>query len=84
MERVEQDGMWTLFCPRSASELIETYGDEFRDEYLRLEVQELGTCTVRARDLWRAIIESQIESGGPSILFKDSINGTYLSFLSNI
>ncbi|KAJ2920121.1 hypothetical protein MD484_g282, partial [Candolleomyces efflorescens] len=76
MQRVEADGPWTLFCPSKAPQLIELYGRAFSKEYENLERRELGVKTVRARDLWKEIIRSQVESGGPSILFKDTINRT--------
>lgn len=74
MERVEQDGNWTLFCPSDVPELAELHGDRFKAEYLRMETRGVGRRTVRARSLLDFIVNCQVESGGPSILFKDTIN----------
>lgn len=76
MQRVHLDLEWTLFCPTEARRLVELVGMEFYEEYERLEMAGRGRSSMRARDLWKEIILSQIESGGPFILFKDSINGS--------
>ena len=73
MERVESDGNWTLFSPDEAPELLETWGDAFNEAYKRYEAEGKGR-TVRAQDLWYKIIESQIETGTPYMLFKDAAN----------
>ena len=75
MQRVHEDKDWTLFCPSDARQLIDLYGLDFDEEYERLESAGISRRTIKARDLWKEIILSQIESGGPFILFKDSING---------
>ena len=74
MERVDLDLDWTLMCPQECSNLTETYGKEFRDLYEGYENEGKGKKTVKARDLWNKILESQIETGTPYILYKDSIN----------
>ncbi|KAJ3548215.1 hypothetical protein NMY22_g1345 [Coprinellus aureogranulatus] len=74
MERVEEDGEWTLFCPTDVPTLPHLFDQEFEESYISAESAGLGRRKIRARALWQAIIECQIESGGPSILFKDSIN----------
>jgi ribonucleoside-diphosphate reductase alpha subunit len=74
MERVDLDEDWTLMCPHECPGLNETYGQEFRDLYLNYESKGYGKKTVKARDLWNKILESQIETGTPYILYKDSIN----------
>ena len=74
MERVESDGQWSLFCPNEAPGLHDTYGDEFRALYEKYESEGLARKTINARDLWGAIMESQIETGTPYILYKDAAN----------
>ena len=74
MERVENDAEWSLFCPATTPELPETYGDEFRELYLKFEKEGKAIHTMKARDLWFAILESQIETGSPFMLFKDHAN----------
>ena len=74
MERVELDEEWTLMCPHECSGLTETYGEEFRQLYTRYESEGKGKKTVKAREVWNKILESQIETGTPYILYKDSIN----------
>jgi ribonucleoside-diphosphate reductase alpha chain len=74
MERVESDGDWSLFCPNEAPGLYDTYGDEFKALYTKYEDQGIARKTVKARDLWGAIMESQIETGTPYILYKDAAN----------
>jgi ribonucleoside-diphosphate reductase alpha chain len=74
MERVDLDEDWTLMCPHECSGLNDTYGDDFRNLYLKYESDGRGKKTVKARDLWNKILESQIETGTPYILYKDSIN----------
>ena len=74
MERVELDEDWTLMCPNECSGLTETYGQEFRNLYLKYESEGKGKKTIKAREVWNKILESQIETGTPYILYKDSIN----------
>jgi ribonucleoside-diphosphate reductase alpha chain len=74
MERVELDEDWTLMCPHECSGLTETYGQEFRDLYTKYENLGKGKRTLKAREVWNKILESQIETGTPYILYKDSIN----------
>jgi ribonucleoside-diphosphate reductase alpha chain len=74
MKRVEQDGMWSLFCPHEAPGLADTYGAKFEELYAKYEEQGMAKKVVRAQDLWFAILESQIETGSPYMLYKDSIN----------
>jgi len=74
MERVELDENWTLMCPHECSGLTETYGQEFRELYTRYEREGKGKKTLKAREVWNKILESQIETGTPYILYKDSIN----------
>ena len=74
MERVELDENWTLMCPHECSGLTETYGQEFKDLYTKYENMGKGKRTLKAREVWNKILESQIETGTPYILYKDSIN----------
>jgi ribonucleoside-diphosphate reductase alpha chain len=74
MKRVEEDGMWSLFCPHECPGLPETYGAEFEMLYKKYEDSGKALRTIRAQDLWFAILESQIETGSPYMLYKDSIN----------
>jgi len=75
MKRVEEDGDWTTFCPAEIDcELWEMYGEEFENNYTRLEKEGKGRRTLKARVLWQKILEAQIETGTPYILFKDSAN----------
>jgi ribonucleoside-diphosphate reductase alpha chain len=74
MERVELDEDWSLMCPHECSGLTETYGKEFRELYTSYEQQGKAKRTLKAREVWNKILESQIETGTPYILYKDSIN----------
>ena len=74
MERVETDSDWSLFCPNEAPGLYDSYGDEFKELYHKYESEGLARKTVKARDVWGAIMESQIETGTPYILYKDAAN----------
>jgi len=74
MERVKQDGDWTLFDPNEAPDLHDTYGGEFEALYHKYEKEGRGRKTIKAQDLWFAILESQIETGTPYILYKDAAN----------
>ena len=74
MERVKEDGDWSLFCPNEAPRLHDTYGGEFEALYHKYETEGRARKTVKAQDLWFAILESQIETGTPYILYKDAAN----------
>jgi len=74
MERVDLDEDWSLMCPHECQGLNETYGEEFRQLYLKYEIEGRVKRTVKAREVWSKILESQIETGTPYILYKDSIN----------
>ena len=74
MKRVEADGQWSLFCPNEARNLHTTYGDEFEALYEKYEKAGKAKKTVPARDLWNAILEAQIETGNPYMLYKDAAN----------
>ncbi|GJM31338.1 MAG: ribonucleoside-diphosphate reductase [Saprospiraceae bacterium] len=74
MERVKMDGEWSLFCPNEAPGLFDTYGGEFEALYHRYEQEGKARKVVKAQELWFAILESQIETGTPYILYKDAAN----------
>lgn len=74
MERVQEDGKWTLMCPDECPGLADCYGEEFNELYCKYEAENRGKKTINAVDLWYAIIESQIETGTPYILYKDACN----------
>ncbi|HRK80741.1 MAG TPA: ribonucleoside-diphosphate reductase subunit alpha [Saprospiraceae bacterium] len=74
MERVKADAEWSLFCPHEAPGLYDTYGGEFEALYHRYEQEGRARKTVKAQELWFAILESQIETGTPYILYKDAAN----------
>ena len=74
MERVEADGEWTLFCPSDAPGLADVWGDKFNDLYTRYESEGRGRKIVSAQKLWFQILDSQMETGTPYILFKDAAN----------
>jgi ribonucleoside-diphosphate reductase alpha subunit len=74
MERVDLDEDWTLMCPHECPGLTESYGQEFRKLYLDYESKGYGKKKVKAREVWNKILESQVETGTPYILYKDSVN----------
>jgi ribonucleoside-diphosphate reductase alpha subunit len=74
MKRVEADGQWSLFCPNEAKNLHTTHGAEFEELYERYEKEGRAKKTIPARDLWNAILEAQIETGTPYMLYKDAAN----------
>ncbi|MBK8700263.1 MAG: ribonucleoside-diphosphate reductase subunit alpha [Saprospiraceae bacterium] len=74
MKRVKEDGVWSLFCPNEAPGLPDAYGDEFEALYTRYEQEGKARQTVKAQELWFAILDSQIETGTPYILYKDAAN----------
>jgi ribonucleoside-diphosphate reductase alpha subunit len=74
MKRVEQNGDWTLMCPNECPGLSDTYGDEFEALYEKYEREGKGRKTIKAQDLWFKILESQIETGTPYMLYKDAAN----------
>ncbi len=74
MQRVKEDAQWSLFCPNEAPGLYDTYGGEFEALYHRYEAEGKARKVVRAQELWFNILESQIETGTPYILYKDAAN----------
>ncbi len=74
MKRVEQDSTWTLMCPNECPDLFNYHSDQFDELYLKYEEAGKGRKTIRARELWEKILESQIETGTPYMLYKDAAN----------
>lgn len=74
MERVASDGKWTLMCPHLCPGLAEVHSDEFKALYEKYEKEGKGNRTVNAQQLWFAILQSQIETGNPFLVYKDSCN----------
>lgn len=74
MKRVEANADWSLFCPNEAKGLEELYGAEFEERFIQLEQEGKQRKTVPARELWNSILEAQIETGTPYILYKDAAN----------
>ena len=74
MKRVEADGQWSLFCPSEAPGLADVYGAEFEALYTGYEAKGLARKTMNARTLWYQILETQMETGTPYLLYKDPAN----------
>ncbi len=75
MQRVEEDGIWTLFDPYDAKELTTLYGEEFNKRYMELENNEsIIKEKIKAKNLWKKILTSYFESGSPFLCFKDNAN----------
>lgn len=74
MQRVEQDASWSLFCPKEAPGLADCYGEAFDKLYVRYEQEGKARKTIRAQELWFEVLEAQIETGTPYILYKDAAN----------
>jgi len=75
MKRVENNESWSLFCPNEAPGLADCWGEEFEKLYAKYEKEGRARRTFPARELWQAIIDSQIETGNPYMLYKDACNG---------
>ena len=73
MKRVEEDAHWTLMCPSECPGLAECYGPEFEELYIEYECQKKGR-RVKAADIWRLVMDSQIQTGMPYLCYKDSVN----------
>ncbi|WP_431163883.1 ribonucleoside-diphosphate reductase subunit alpha [Flagellimonas beolgyonensis] len=74
MKRVEADGQWTLMCPNECPGLFNSHSEEFEALYTKYEAEGKGRKTIKARELWEKILESQIETGTPYMLYKDAAN----------
>jgi len=74
MERVKDNGKWSLFCPHECPGLADVYGNGFVDLYKKYESEGKARKTVNARDLWFKILDAQMETGTPYLLYKDAAN----------
>jgi len=74
MKRVKENGNWTLMCPHECPGLSETHSEEFEALYTKYEKEGKGRKTIKAQDLWFKILESQIETGTPYMMYKDAAN----------
>jgi len=74
MERVKNNGEWTLMCPDKCPGLSDVYGEQFNILYTKYETENKGNKTIKARELWFKILDSQMETGTPYILYKDACN----------
>jgi ribonucleoside-diphosphate reductase alpha chain len=74
MQRVEEDGDWTLMCPNECPGLADTHSAKFEELYTSYEASGKGRKTIKAQELWFKILESQIETGTPYMLYKDAAN----------
>jgi ribonucleoside-diphosphate reductase alpha chain len=74
MKRVKENGEWTLMCPHECPGLADTHSAEFEALYTKYEQEGKGRKTIKAQDLWFKILESQIETGTPYMLYKDAAN----------
>src|SRR5690349_15507098 len=74
MKRVEEEGDWSLFCPNEAPGLADCHGVEFELLYLQYEKEGRARKTIKAQELWFAVLDAQIETGTPYLLYKDAAN----------
>ena len=74
MKRVEKDAEWTLMCPNECPGLCDVHGEEFEKLYTKYEKEGKGRKTINSRELWEKILEAQIETGNPYMLYKDAAN----------
>jgi ribonucleoside-diphosphate reductase alpha chain len=74
MKRVKENAEWSLFCPNECPGLYDSYGEEFEKLYEKYEKEGRARGTVKAQELWFEVLESQIETGTPYILYKDAAN----------
>ena len=74
MQRMKNDGEWTLMCPDECPGLADVYGDEFVELYTKYENEGKGRKTMKARDLWFQIMDAQMETGTPYLVYKDAAN----------
>ncbi len=74
MKRVEDNGDWSLFCPHEAPGLADTYGKDFENLYEKYEREGKARKTIKAQELWFAVLEAQVETGNPYMLYKDHCN----------
>lgn len=75
MRRVKEDGQWSLMCPDQCPGLHKVHSEEFEQLYTRYEREGKASRTIKAQELWTAIVETQMETGTPYMLYKDACNG---------
>ena len=80
MERVKDNAKWSLLCPHECPGLADVYGDKFKELYEKYEQEGKSRKTINARDLWFKILDSQMETGTPYILYKDAANNRITSY----
>jgi len=74
MERIKNNAKWSYFCPNECTGLADVFGQKFKDLYEKYEAEGKAKTTVNARDLWFKILDSQMETGTPYLLYKDAVN----------
>jgi ribonucleotide reductase alpha subunit len=74
MERLKENGKWALFCPHECPGLADVYGDNFKELYIKYEESGKSNKIVNARELWFKILDAQMETGTPYLLYKDAVN----------
>ena len=74
MERVKTNAIWSLFCPDQCPDLCETYGEKYKELYLKYENEKRYVKQINSRDLWIKILDAQMETGTPYMLYKDACN----------
>ncbi len=74
MKRVQEDGVWTLMCPDECPGLSDVYGEDFEKLYMKYEEEKRGKETLKAREVWFRVLDSQMETGTPYLLYKDACN----------
>ena len=74
MERVKENGMWSLFCPKDVPGFNDVYGEEYKQKYIEAEIKQKYKKQIKAQDLWFLLLSAQIETGMPYMLYKDHIN----------
>ena len=74
MKRIKENQKWSLFCPHECPGLADVYGDEFEALYTKYEQEGKARVTVQARDLWFKVLDAQMETGTPYLVYKDAAN----------
>ena len=74
MKRIQEDGYWTFMCPDECPGLSDVYGDEFEKLYIKYENEQKGRHRILAREVWFRVLDSQMETGTPYLLYKDACN----------
>ena len=83
MQRVMDDGKWCLMCPHECPGLSDVWGEKFEKLYMQYEAEKRYKREINARDLWTAILISQVETGTPYMLYKDHCNRKSTKFRYN-